>query len=71
MANGYAIEEALDFCTEYLKLQAYSKRHVWETKEEQGMRESWMAVAVCLTCGELSWIGHTTMSFCTMGALWT
>ena len=40
MANGYADEEALGFCTEYLNLHAYTKRHVWEDEEEQGMRGS-------------------------------
>lgn len=40
MANGYAAEEALGFCTEYLNLQVYTKRHIWETAEEQGMRGS-------------------------------
>lgn len=38
MANGYSAEEALEFCTEYLNLQAYTKRHVWDTEEEQGMK---------------------------------
>ena len=40
MANGYAAEEALGFCTEYLNLAAYTKRHVWESQEDQGMRGS-------------------------------
>ena len=40
MANGYAAEEALGFCTEYLNLHKHTKRHVWETEEEQGMRGS-------------------------------
>ena len=40
MANGYAAEEALGFCTEYLNLHAYTKRHVWEDEEEHGMRGS-------------------------------
>lgn len=40
MANGYAADEALGFCTEYLNLQAYTKRHVWESDEEEGMRAS-------------------------------
>lgn len=40
IANGYAAEEALGFCTEYLKLETYTKRHVWETEEEQGMKGS-------------------------------
>ena len=40
MANGYAAEEALGFCTEYLNLHTHTKRHVWESKEEQGMRGS-------------------------------
>ena len=37
IANGYSAEEALGFCTEYQNLQAYTKRHVWEAEEEQGM----------------------------------
>ena len=40
MANGYAAEESLGFCTEYLNLQKYTKRHVWESEEEQGMKGS-------------------------------
>lgn len=40
MANGYAAKEALGFCTEYLNLDKYTKRHVWETEEEQGMKGS-------------------------------
>lgn len=43
MANGYAAAEALGFCTEYLNLQAHTKRHVWETAEEQGMSGSVVA----------------------------
>lgn len=38
MANGYAAEEALGFCTEYLNLHTHTKRHVWESEEEEGMR---------------------------------
>jgi hypothetical protein len=40
MANEYAAEEALGFCTEYLNLHTYTKRHVWETDEEQSMKGS-------------------------------
>ena len=40
MANGYAADEALGFCTEYLNLAAFTKRHVWESQEDQGMRGS-------------------------------
>lgn len=40
MANGYAAEEALGFCTEYLNLHTYTMRHIWEDEEEQGMRGS-------------------------------
>ena len=40
MANGYAADEALGFCTEYLNLHTHTKRHVWESEEEQGMRGS-------------------------------
>lgn len=35
MANGYAAEEALGFCIEYLNLQAHTKHHVWEIEEKQ------------------------------------
>ena len=38
MANGYAAEEALGFCTEYLNLHSHTKRHVWDTEEDQGLR---------------------------------
>ena len=38
MANGYAAEEALGFCSEYLNLQTHTKRHVWETDEDQGLK---------------------------------
>ena len=37
MANGYAAEEALGFCTEYLNLSAYTSRHVWDSEEDRGM----------------------------------
>lgn len=40
IANGYAAEEALGFCTEYLNLHAFTKRHVWETAEDEGSRGS-------------------------------
>lgn len=40
MANGYAADEALGFCTKYLNLQTYTKRHVWKTEEEQSMKGS-------------------------------
>lgn len=40
MANGYVAEEALGFCTEYLNLQAHTKRHIWESNEEESMRAS-------------------------------
>jgi hypothetical protein len=38
MAKGYVAEEALGFCTEYLKLHQYTKRHIWEADEEESMR---------------------------------
>lgn len=34
MANGYAAEEALGFCAEYLSLHKHMKIHVWETVED-------------------------------------
>ena len=40
IANGYAAEEALGFCTEYLNLQEHTKRHVWESAEEMSSRGS-------------------------------
>ena len=40
MAKGYMAEEALGFCTEYLNLSHYTKRHIWESKEEESMRAS-------------------------------
>ena len=40
MANGYAAEEALGFCTEYLNLQEHTKRHIWESSEDESMRAS-------------------------------
>ena len=40
MANGYTAEEALGFCTEYLNLQKYTKRHVWDSEEEVSMKAS-------------------------------
>ena len=40
MAKGYVAEEALGFCTEYLNLQWYMKRHIWEAEEEVSMRAS-------------------------------
>ena len=40
MAKGYVAEEALGFCTEYLNLQQYTKRHIWESEEEESMRAS-------------------------------
>ena len=40
MANGYAVDEALGFCTEYLNLQQHTKRHIWEAEEEESMRAS-------------------------------
>ena len=40
IANGYAADEALGFCTEYLHLHRYTRRHVWETEEDRGMRGS-------------------------------
>ena len=40
MAKGYVAEEALGFCTEYLNLQQYTKRHIWEAEEEESLRAS-------------------------------
>lgn len=40
MAKGYVAEEALGFCTEYLNLQQYTKRHIWEAEDEESLRAS-------------------------------
>jgi hypothetical protein len=40
MATGYAAEEALGFCTEYLNLQQYTGRHIWEAEEGESLRAS-------------------------------
>ena len=40
MANGYVAEEALGFCTEYLNLERYTERHVWESEEEESLKAS-------------------------------
>lgn len=40
MAKGYAAEEALGFCTEYLQLEKHIGRHVWDAKEEEARRAS-------------------------------
>ncbi len=34
MAEGYAIEEALGFCTKYLQDFTTTKQKVWDEKEE-------------------------------------
>ena len=38
MASGYAVDEALGFCTEYFSLYQHTKRRVWDAEEE--MRDS-------------------------------
>ena len=40
MAKGYVAEEALGFCTEYLNLHQYTKRHIWEADEDESQRAS-------------------------------
>jgi hypothetical protein len=40
MAKGYVAEEALGFCTEYLNLAQYTKRHIWEVEEDESLRAS-------------------------------
>jgi hypothetical protein len=34
MASGYAVDEALEFCTEYLAQYKYSSRRIWDANEE-------------------------------------
>ena len=34
MASGYAVDEALGFCTEYFSLYQHTKRRVWDPEEE-------------------------------------
>lgn len=40
MANGYTAEEALGFCAKYLNLQEHTKRHIWESEQDESMRSS-------------------------------
>lgn len=40
MAKGYVAEEALGFCTEYLNLEQYTKRHIWDADEEESLKAS-------------------------------
>ena len=39
MAEGYALEEALGFCTEYMQEFATTRRWVWDEYEEPRMKE--------------------------------
>ncbi len=36
IANAYMFDEALGFCTEYLKLYPYTRRRIWDDEEELG-----------------------------------
>jgi hypothetical protein len=39
MATSYAIEEALIFCTKYIKRFQSTRRRVWDDKEEPTMHD--------------------------------
>ena len=39
MAEGYALEEALGLCTEYMQEFASTRRRVWDSYEEPSMKE--------------------------------
>lgn len=56
MAKGYAAEEALGFCTEYLNLQQYTKRHIWESEEEESQTAS-----VVEGAGRVSYLSETEL----------
>lgn len=69
MAKGYVAEEALGFCTEYLNLHQYTKRHIWEAEEEESQRASVVeGGGASTTFRRQSLNGHTRTSLCTMGA---
>lgn len=71
MANGYAAEEALGFCAEYLNLQEHTKHHIWEDKEEESMKASVVEGSgrvFNFICRKQSWKEHTNMSSTTMSA---
>lgn len=34
MASGYAIDEALGFCTEYFSLYSHRRRRIWDPEQE-------------------------------------
>ena len=40
MAKGYAAEEALGFCTEYLQLEKHIGRHIWDAEDVESRRAS-------------------------------
>ena len=37
MAEGYAIQEALGFCTKYMQEFQSTRRRVWDSKEDAGV----------------------------------
>ena len=39
MAEGYAIDEALGFCTEYMQSYTVTSRRVWDDKEDPTMND--------------------------------
>ena len=39
MAEGYAIDKALDFCTEYMHSYTHTNRRVWDDKEDPTMND--------------------------------
>jgi hypothetical protein len=48
MVTGYAIEEALGFCTEYIQKVKSTKRRVWDDKEELTMHDEILEGCGCL-----------------------
>ena len=39
MAQGYIMDEALGFCTEYMQTCTMSQRRVWDDKEDPTMND--------------------------------
>jgi len=39
MAQGYIMDEALGFCTEYMQRCTMSQRRVWDDKEDPTMND--------------------------------
>jgi hypothetical protein len=61
MATGYAIEEALGFCTEYIQDVKSTRGRVWDDKEEPIMHDEILEgnVHSCRLSADLKQWAHT------------